>query len=327
MSSGFQPGPGDTPVTTDSGQTLYQETASTAALQGEVSDAAPLTDAVNDDFTNQDPSDPVTQCPLLTVQDPGPTTPAPPAFVPMFTGNVTDSPPPPPGKPVTGGTSTTPAPLTPQTPKTDTPITVNVTVPVTETITNGTPTSWNNTYKWDSKFKLDVDKKNCTVTATVRIKVNGTVTEAQKTAWQTAIQNKWNNKVRFTCSGTSCKGFAVSVAVQYVTSGQDYTVNAQTPGASDGGRSGLGGTTGMTGWGVNDTTDTTHEFGHMLGNVEEYFTTNGVDYSDGGKKLPFRDPHGGIMNNPANDPLPANYDTIRQQTAKALGKGTTCTTN
>jgi hypothetical protein len=40
----------------------------------------------------------------------------------------------------------------------------------------------------------------------------------------------------------------------------------------------------MTDWGTADRTDITHEFGHMLGNAEEYFTTNGTDYTAGGTK-------------------------------------------
>jgi len=76
---------------------------------------------------------------------------------------------------------------------------------------------------------------------------------------------------------------------------------------------------------MNDTVDVTHEFGHMLGNPEEYFTTDGVDYSEGGTKQPFRDPSGGIMNNPANNPLPRNYDPIKAAAQSAMG-GSSCST-
>ena len=196
---------------------------------------------------------------------------------------------------------------------------------VTETITNGNPASWNGTYSWDSKYKLAI--ANCTATVTVRIKVTGTITDAQKAAWKSAIETKWNNKVYFCCSGCNCPaGIPCTIVVQYVDSGEDYEVTAQTPGADEGGRAGLGGTTSMTGWGVDDTVDVTHEFGHMLGNPEEYFTTNGTDYSEGGTKQPFRDPSGGIMNNPANNPLPRNYDPIRSQVEQSLGGGASCST-
>ena len=70
--------------------------------------------------------------------------------------------------------------------------------------------------------------------------------------------------------------------LKYVDSGEHYPIDAQDPGAGGGGVEGLGGTTSMQGWGKNDTVDVTHEFGHMLGNPEEYFTTDGHDYTNGG---------------------------------------------
>ena len=144
-------------------------------------------------------------------------------------------------------------------------------------------------------------------------------------AWKSACENKWNGKAKFCCSGGGCpNGYTVSTVLQHVTSGEHYPVTANTPGATAGGRSGLGGTSSMTGWGVNDTVDITHEFGHMLGNCDEYFTTNGTDYSSGGTG--FRSPTGRIMNNPANDPALRNYDFIRRQTQSALGGGATCIT-
>jgi hypothetical protein len=57
----------------------------------------------------------------------------------------------------------------------------------------------------------------------------------------------------------------------------------------------------------------------MLGNPEEYFTTNGKDYTDGGKKQGFRDPGAGVMNNPDGPALESNFDQIRQSAARSLG--------
>ena len=205
---------------------------------------------------------------------------------------------------------------------------------VTETISNApsTPrdlTAWNGTYSWDSKFTLTASRADCSVTVTIKIKVIGTITDAQKAAWKTAIESKWSNKVKLVCPDPACTtacpgGYGVAVVLEYVSSGQHYEVTANTPGASEGGRAGLGGTTSMTGWGVNDLVDITHEFGHMLGSPEEYFTTDGVDYTEGGTKAGFRDPGGGVMNNPAGDPLPRNYILIQQQAAAAMG--VSCTT-
>src|SRR5437016_1777694 len=105
--------------------------------------------------------------------------------------------------------------------------------PVSETITNGNPASWNGTYGWDSKFQLNV--ADCTATVTIRLKVVGTITDDQKAAWKSAIEAKWNNKVYFCCSGCNCpSGLPCAVSVQYVDSGEHYEVTAQTPGADEG---------------------------------------------------------------------------------------------
>lgn len=207
-----------------------------------------------------------------------------------------------------------------------------VNLAISETISNA-PTAyaaWNGTYGWQSKYTLTVRRSTCTVLITMKLKINGTITDAQKAAWKSAIEARWNNKVKFVCPDGGCPGacaagYPVSVEVVYVTSGEHYVVNAHTPGADASGRAGLGGTISMTGWGVNDTVDVTHEFGHMLGAPEEYFTTNGTDHTHGGTTAGFRDAAGGNMNNPANDPLPRNYDLIAGQAALAMGRRASCT--
>jgi hypothetical protein len=210
-----------------------------------------------------------------------------------------------------------------------------VSTSVSETISNAPArySRWNNTFGWDVKFSVLPSRSPCAVTVTVKIKVTGTITPAQKTAWKNAIEGKWNGKAKLVCPDPACAaacpgGYPISVVVQYVTSGEHYAVTANNP-ASGGstvapsGTYGVGGTLRMDIWGVNDTTDIPHEFGHMLGNVEEYFTTNRVDYTNGGRQAGYRDASGGIMNNPANDPLPRNYTLIAQQAGAAMGL--TCT--
>lgn len=211
------------------------------------------------------------------------------------------------------------------------PLTCEVSERVNETITNATGHPEYNNFStwWDYKYQIRVDKVNCGVTVTVRLKVTGaSVTSAQKDAWKQAIENRWNNKAVLSCSGCLCpSGLPITISIQYVDSGEHYTVVAQPSGTQLDGRGGRGGgTTGMNRWGVNETVDITHEFGHMLGNVEEYFTTNGVDYTYGGTKQGFSDPDGGIMNNSANDPKLSNYETIRNQVQKCMGGGATCST-
>ena len=66
----------------------------------------------------------------------------------------------------------------------------------------------------------------------------------------------------------------------------------------------------MQSWGLVDA-DQGHEAGHMLGNKEEYFTVDGVDYGPG------RQTGGNIMNNPDNPPV-ANHYWLIQTTVDAL---------
>src|SRR5262249_59343419 len=95
-------------------------------------------------------------------------------------------------------------------------------------------------------------------------------------------------------------------------------IGATAPGATGGGGAGQGGTTSMVGWGTADTEDITHEFGHMLGCPEEYFTTNGVNFVPRGGQG-FRDPGAGVMNNPAGRALARNFEVIRQEAATLRG--------
>jgi hypothetical protein len=173
------------------------------------------------------------------------------------------------------------------------------------------------------KFKLEVLRASCSVKVTVKIKVTGTITDDQKSGWKTAIENKWNGKAKLLCPDPACKaacpdGYSVSFEVQWVNSGEHYVVEANSAPA-DGVRSV---TPDISHWGVNDTIDITHEFGHMLGAPEEYFTTDGVDYTVDG--VGFRAPGAGVMNNPAGNPLVRNYKLIQKHAAAVMG--VSCTT-
>jgi hypothetical protein len=57
----------------------------------------------------------------------------------------------------------------------------------------------------------------------------------------------------------------------------------------------------------------------MLGNPEEYFTTNGKDYTEKGTRRGYRDVGGGVMNNPSEDAFTRHYDLIRRNAASSLG--------
>jgi hypothetical protein len=174
----------------------------------------------------------------------------------------------------------------------------------TETISNAPAGSeaWNGTYGWRARFLLTVDEPRCRVTVAIRVRLVGTITAAQRAAWEAAIEAAWNNLFKLCCGGCCCSdGMAIRSDIQFVTSGEHQVVNV---GAT---------TTNMGNWGAADTIDVSHEFGHMLGALDEYFTVNGVNWGPG------RQATGAIMNNPANPPAGRHYDTVRAAAANLAG--------
>ncbi len=178
-----------------------------------------------------------------------------------------------------------------------------------ETISNAPPGSeaWNGTYGWRARFALRLDDSTCRAEVTVRVRLNGNLSQVQRVAWQTAINNAWSNRFKL-CTDSCCctSGYTIVAALQLVTSGEHQVVNVGTS------------TTNMGNWGASDIVDINHEYGHMLGALDEYFTVNGVNYGAG------RQPSGAIMNNPANSPVARHYDLIRT-TVEALA-GAPCST-
>jgi hypothetical protein len=181
--------------------------------------------------------------------------------------------------------------------------------PRTETISNAPPGSeaWNGTYGWRARFLATIDEQSCQIRVAVRVRLVGAITAAQRTAWESAVEAAWNGRFALCCRPCCCNdGSEIRCDIQFVTSNEHQVVNV---GAT---------TTNMGNWGAGDTVDISHEFGHMLGALDEYFTVNGVDWGLG------RQATGAIMNNPANPPAARHYDTIRTAASNVLG--TTCST-
>jgi hypothetical protein len=192
---------------------------------------------------------------------------------------------------------------------------------ITEKIENATIAAWNNTYSWHAKFHLALNTASPALDVTVR--VYSSAAERLKKAWTTAIQAKWSGRHTLVVRGAGGRtaSYPISVGIDWVADRRlaDHRVNAVAPAAVLEGTYGTGGTLDMINWGTADRVDITHEFGHMLGNVEEYFTTNGCDYTYGGTKRGYRDKGAGIMNNPAENPFARHYDLIRRKAAILLG--------
>jgi hypothetical protein len=205
---------------------------------------------------------------------------------------------------------------------------------ITETISHAPAafSQWNGTYPWRAKWRLRLDLRAEIGQLQVIVRLHSAASAAVKSAWENAITAKWSNKFAFcvrrehpieVAPGVFDRYeemYPIQIVIAWVDNARDahYVIQANTPGATEGGRAGVGGTTSMTGWGTVDTQDMTHEFGHMLGCPEEYFTTNGVNYAAGGLQG-FRDPRGGVMNNPAGAALARNFDLIRKEAATRRG--------
>jgi hypothetical protein len=205
---------------------------------------------------------------------------------------------------------------------------------ISETISHAPArfSQWNGTFSWRSKWRLRLDLRAEIGQLEVVVRLKSDASAATKTAWENAITAKWGNKFAFCILRQPPVQIApgvvdrfeemypIRIVIAWVDDASDahYVIRANAAGATEGGRAGAGGTTSMTGWGTADTQDITHEFGHILGCPEEYFTTNGVDYATGGG-AGFRDPTGGVMNNPAGAALARNFDVIRQEAATLRG--------
>lgn len=179
---------------------------------------------------------------------------------------------------------------------------------VTETISDAPAgaEAWNGTYAWHARFQVGVEEASCRVVVTIRIRLNGTITAAQQSAWESSIEAAWGNRFKC-CADLRCcpNGLPIVLDIQFVASGEHQVVNVQSS------------TTNMGNWGASDTTDVRHEVGHMLGNKEEYFTVDGVAYGAA------RQATGNIMNNPANDPVAAHYSLVRDTVNGLLGESGT----
>ena len=177
---------------------------------------------------------------------------------------------------------------------------------ITETISDAPPGSeaWNGTYGWHARFQLRIEEANCQVVVTMRIRLSGSITDEQRTAWEASIESAWTDRFK-SCADLLCcaNGLPIIVDIQYVASNEHHAVIVHPMT-----------TLSMNTWGATDTIDVRHEVGHMLGNKEEYFTVDGTPYG------PARQPAGNIMNNPANLPVAAHYWLAQEAINSLLGE-------
>jgi hypothetical protein len=167
--------------------------------------------------------------------------------------------------------------------------------------------AWNGTYSWRARFRTVVDQVRCTVTVTIRVRLVGNITDAQRDAWESAIEADWGNRFKLCCFCCCCRnGYTIVANIDFVASGEHQVVHVGDS------------TTNMGNWGRDDTDAVSHEFGHMLGALDEYYTVDGTAWG-----LPYQ-VGAGIMNNPNELPLARHYSVAEQAVEVALG--TSCST-
>ena len=159
-------------------------------------------------------------------------------------------------------------------------------------------------YSWDANFRLVFDYKKKYLK--VRVKLYASVSDQQKATWKGTIDQYWNGRrhlevTRKEGEKTVKDKYKILMDVEWTdkASQADHMVNFLS-----------GRTTNMGNWGDDNLVG--HEFGHMLGNKDEYFTIDGVKHGDAYQKGK------GIMNNPDELPFTEHYDLIKQQSASAL---------
>ena len=149
-------------------------------------------------------------------------------------------------------------------------IIVQIAIPetVSEEITDGP-------YKWNSGYDIEIDEAECVVKITIKIELVAgegvEITNAMKERWENGIENKWSEKFTLAREGEGehCEEYKVVVDVQFVDSGGHTKVKVVK---NSGHRS------NRSEWDTADDGDTAaHEAGHMLGQVEEYPSSESPD--------------------------------------------------
>lgn len=122
----------------------------------------------------------------------------------------------------------------------------------------------------DLSFLLAIDHEACTVTVSVRIFLNpdGEVdlTDRKKASWKAAIEDAWSDHFTLvrTAGRAPCHRYRILVEARWIADAgdpKDHTVRV---------RAGSDRPHMREWWSDGDEGDAPHEFGHMLGNVDEY---------------------------------------------------------
>ncbi|MDD5313412.1 MAG: hypothetical protein PHO26_10295 [Dehalococcoidia bacterium] len=152
--------------------------------------------------------------------------------------------------------------------------------------------------EWVARFHLKIDKTNKLVTVTVYVRLIGEVSNSCRDAWEKAIENAWSNIFKLCCNSGD---FQIVTDLQFVDRESHYGVHVDYQDTTD-----------MRHWLSKDTINVRHEFGHMLGDLDEYYTVNGRPWGNPGQRK------GSIMNNSKNRPAAHHYKLIQDTVAELL---------
>ncbi len=169
-------------------------------------------------------------------------------------------------------------------------------------------------YPWESRFKLTIDYRLCIALVDVNIYYHFyNVIGIDPDEWARQVKAKiecyWGGRFKL-CSGSKSKcgdGYQIYFRVNMRDTEDltwqhyDITVTAATP----------TGTPTLTNWPATDGDDATvHEFGHMLGNCDEYGSVACGDCA--GLAFSFIDnPNGNVMHRYGGEPEAKHYEQIR----------------
>jgi hypothetical protein len=143
-------------------------------------------------------------------------------------------------------------------------------------------------------FTLTFNHQRCRLVVTVTIRLTGSpVDEAKREAWRSVIRHAWSGIFKLTViSGKApCTEYVIVVDVRWWDEGMVGTFDRSVHVSRGCGRPNV-----RTWYLGDDDIRVRHEFGHMLGNIDEY------DGSDDG--CPERPVHSGIMNDEYEWPHP-----------------------
>jgi hypothetical protein len=130
----------------------------------------------------------------------------------------------------------------------------------------GTEQAWNVSecvYGWKAGYRQEWTAITVRIQLSPDAGISAATMNTLRTTWRTAIINKWSN--RFACRAGNGERQNITFDVQWVTANPHHNVRVRAgPARSN-----------MLTWDTNDTGDVaSHEFGHMLGLVDEYADSN-----------------------------------------------------